>query len=105
MRKNSYLEKLRKQKEDEYGRATNRAIQVAKDTTLITLHSLFGFGPKRLKAFSDAFSDELLRWSHQVMDDGNVDQDLVYSLTKREEILREIMGEFYETYEERYRGL
>lgn len=102
MRRNAYLERLKKKRDDEQYQNTNRSIQVAKDTAIVTLHTLFGFGPKRLKAFSDTFDEELLRWAQAVQEDGKDDDDLVYSLTKREERLRDAMGEFYEPYEVRY---
>ena len=79
------------------------AIQQAKDMMLIAVGDAFGFGPDRAKRLSDAFDKAFTDYATLTLDDAKADKDIWYTKAKIDERLKEICGEHFVPWEERYK--
>ena len=79
------------------------AIQQAKDMMLIAAGDALGFGPDRAKRLSDAFDKAFTDYATLTLDDAKADKDIWYTKAKIDERLKEICGEYFSPWEERYK--
>ena len=79
------------------------AIQQAKDMMLIAVGDAFGFGPDRAKRLSDSFDKAFTDYATLTLDDAKADKDIWYTKAKIDERLKEICGEHFVPWEERYK--
>lgn len=77
-------------------------IQQCLDLAQITLHTEFGFGPERCKAFQRAFLSVLSEIVQLFLEDDRDDPELVYAKEKLDRALRAACGEETAPFDERY---
>lgn len=95
----AYARKIQQDKDDHYLAGLFSGRQEMGDIAAIVLHEEFGFGPERLKRFSEKVNEKI----HEVSTMGRQDTpDGEYSRAKFEAALREAYGEYYQPREERY---
>ena len=99
---NPYLAKQAARIAAERRNASMFAIQQAKDMMLIAVGDAFGFGPDRAKRLSDAFDKAFTDYATLTLDDAKADKDIWYTKAKIDERLKEICGEHFSPWEERY---
>lgn len=99
MRKNSFLARMEAQKEAEKLQVLRFTRQLITDMSVIALNNAFGFGAERLKKYTD----EMLRVYEQYADIWNADtKDTEYSRAALDAKLKQICGEYFLPWEERY---
>lgn len=79
------------------------ALQQGKDIALIAANEAFGFGPERLKRFSDAFDRIFTEYADMVLDDAKDDPDIAYAKAKIDQKLLSICGPYFDPWEDRYK--
>lgn len=99
MKRSSYLSRLAEQQ------AESRRVhtQMCLDAAMIAANEVFNMGPTRAKAFADAFSSALREIATMTVQDGKSDKQLWFTKTKLDERLKQICGENFQPWEERYR--
>lgn len=80
------------------------AIQQAKDMMLIAAGDAFGFGPERAKRLADAYDKAFMDYANMTLTDAKDDKQIWYTKGKIDDRLREICGEYFVPWEERYGG-
>lgn len=82
-----------------YGR---QRMQLCDDAAMIAANEVLGMGKGRAKAFHEAFVNAVNEIAQMVVDD---EDELVYSKTKLDKRIKEIVGEEnFVPYDERYGG-
>lgn len=79
--------------------------QQCKDVLLIAANRAFGFGPDRAKALGDAFDEAFNEYAEMTLEDAKTDREIWYTKAKVDDALREICGEHFQPWDERYLGL
>ncbi len=74
--------------------------QMCMDAAMIAANEVFGMGPKRAKAFADEFSKALTGIAQMGVEDT---PDMEYTKAKVDARLKEICGENFVPWDERYR--
>ena len=104
MKQSGFLAKIeaRHQRElEEVELATLRFTrQVMMDATCIALNEVCGFGPDRIKRVIDAVAENYSEFADLINNDTD-DQD--YSWTKLDKKLKQVCGEYFVPFEERYK--
>lgn len=77
-------------------------IQHSEDMAVIALNKAFGFGPKRLTQFINAYREVFLEWAVGALEDGKTDRDIEYTKGALDRELQRILGENFRPWEERY---
>lgn len=97
--KNAYARKLQIAMEAKAARREMTALQMAKDAALLAAAEVFRMGPGRVPAFSAAFDAALHDIAKMTVEDT---KDMEYTKTKLDQRLRQICGEHFVPWEERY---
>ena len=82
--------------------AESRAIhtQMCLDAAMIAANEVFNMGPSRAPAFSAAFSQALVEIAEMTVSDT---PDMEYTKTKLDQRLKQICGDNFQPWEERYK--
>lgn len=78
-------------------------VQQSKDMMLIAAHEAFGFGPERAKILADTFDEVFREYAIATLEDAKYDKEIWYTQDKLDQKLKEICGEHFVPWEERYR--
>ena len=97
--KNAYAKKLQAVMDTRLARQQMIDMQMAKDAALIAAAEVFHMGPGRVPAFSAAFDQALHDIAAMTVEDT---KDMEYTKTKLDQRLRQICGEHFVPWEERY---
>ena len=97
------LAKIEARHQVELMRARLFAIQQSKDMMLISVGDEFGFGPDRAKRLSEAFDETFTKYAELTISDAKADKEIWYTKAKVDERLRQICGEHFVCWEDRYR--
>lgn len=97
--KNAYARKLRAATEAVAARQQMTALQMAKDAAFLAAAEVFHMGPGRVPAFSAAFDAALHDIAKMTVEDT---KDMEYTKTKLDQRLRQICGEHFVPWGERY---
>lgn len=97
--KNAYARKLQIAMEAKAARREMTALQMAKDAALLAAAEVFHMGPGRVPAYSAAFDAALHDIAKMTVEDT---KDMEYTKTKLDQRLRQICGEHFVPWEERY---
>ena len=97
--KNAYARKLRAARSAMAARQQMAALQMAKDAALIAAAEVFHMGPGRTPAYSAAFDQAIHDIAAMTVEDT---KDMEYTKTKLDQRLRQICGEHFVPWEERY---
>lgn len=103
MAKNDFLARIRREQAVAMYNARLFTIQLCKDIMLIAANDEFGFGRDRLKRLSDAFDAVMMENAEMVLEDSKSDQELWYSKEKLDQRLKELCGDDFVEWEERYK--
>lgn len=98
-RRNAYLASV------QAGIAASRHIhtQMCMDAAMIAANEVFNMGPTRCKDFADAFSEALCSIAETTVEDAKSDKQLWYTKQKLDERIRQICGDHFLPWEERYK--
>ena len=97
--KNAYAKKLQAVMDTRLARQQMIDMQMAKDAALIAAAEVFHMGPGRVPAFSAAFDAALHDIAKMTVEDT---KDMEYTKTKLDQRLRQICGEHFIPWGERY---
>lgn len=97
--KNAYAKKLQAVMDTRLARQQMIDMQMAKDAALIAAAEVFHMGPGRTPAYSAAFDQALHDIAAMTVEDT---KDMEYTKTKLDQRLRQICGEHFVPWEERY---
>lgn len=100
MKRSGYLQRL--QIDVNRQLAESRAIhtQMCLDAAVIAANEVFNMGPSRAPAFSAAFSQALVEIAEMTVSDT---PDMEYTKTKLDQRLKQICGDNFQPWEERYK--
>lgn len=101
-KKNAFLAKMDAKKEQELAFMRRFTLQKCKDMMLIAAHEAFGFGPDRAKVLGDMFDKVFLEYAQMTIAYSRDDKDLWFTKDKVDAKLREVCGENFYPWEERY---
>lgn len=101
-KKNAFLTKLESKQEQELAFMRRFTLQQCKDIMLISAHEAFGFGPDRAKVLGDMFDKVFAEYAEMTIADSKDDKELWYTKTKMDAKLKEVCGENFSPWEERY---
>jgi len=98
---------LQMQREKEAARISQLKFtkQQCEDIAIIVLAESFGFGEKRAAEFREAFRKEFKEQVGKAIRDGKDDPEIVYTMGKIDEKLRQVLGSGFEEQEDRYEFL
>lgn len=99
---NAYLarQKMRHDMDMRYQREFT--IQQCGDMMLIALNDAFGFGADRLHKMEEVYSDVFREYAEMAIADGRDDPSIEYTRAKLDAKLKQIMGEYFRPWEDRY---
>ena len=101
-KKNSFLAKMEAKQEQELAFMRRFTMQQCKDMMLIAAHEAFGFGPDRAKVLGDTFDKVFLEYAQMTIADSRDDKELWYTKEKVDTKLKEVCGENFSPWQERY---
>lgn len=101
-KQNAYLAKLQAQKEAEIAAHRKFTINWCADAAILAANEVFQRRGKKLAEFRDVY----MRYAHEIaemtMDDAKADKSLEYTKYKLDERLKDLLGEDFKTWDERY---
>lgn len=98
-KKNAYLERIELAREAGFMVGQKFVRQLCMDLSAIVLNREFGFGAERIKRYNDAMSAMYGEYA----DTWNKDsKDVMYAKSTMDRALRQIWGERFQTWDERY---
>ena len=77
-------------------------IQQCTDMLLIAANEAFGFGEDRLVKLLEAYQRVFEDYAEMAIEDGRADPDIEYTREKVDRKLRQILGDHFRPWEERY---
>jgi len=102
MAKNSYLARMQAQKAADISFHRKFTMQWCADAAILAANEVFQRKGKKVVEFHNAF----VRYSHEIakmtLDDAKYDKTIEYTKAKLDERLKEILGEDFQPWEERY---
>lgn len=105
-KKSGLMNKLEHQYRAEFYAQRNMYAHISRqmylDAALIAAHKVFGIGPKRAKLFAEEFIKAMNEIAERIVEDSKDDKDFVYTRAKIDELLKQICGENFASWEERY---
>lgn len=102
MKKNNFLSRIEHEKQIALEMRTRFTLQMSIDAALIAASEVFGLGEKRAKVFMDKFADVYNKMAHMALEDARCDKEIAYTKAKVDERLKEICGDNFCPWEERY---
>lgn len=76
--------------------------QLCCDVMLIAANAEFGFGPERLKKLHDTYEAAYDEYADLIRSDAQYDKGLEYAKGKIDLKLKQILGDYFESWEQRY---
>ena len=102
MKRSGYLQRIQCDVNRQLSESRSIHTQMCLDAAMIAANEVFNMGPSRAKAFADAFSSALREIATMTVQDGKSDKQLWFTKTKLDERLKQICGENFQPWEERY---
>lgn len=87
----------------QYQRKQKILVQMCCDAALIAVNDIFGAGPVRAKRFLTAMENNVDEISTMILDAAKDDPDIVYAKAKLDERLKQICGDEFKEWDERYK--
>lgn len=103
MGKSGFLDKLKAQQAVRERELRRFTLQQSHDLAIIALHKEFGFGPERIKRFSDKCLEVWNEYADIANADADSDKSMDYTHEKLDRALKEACGDYFVEWEERYR--
>lgn len=101
MKHSGYLERMQLKKAVDMRRDRRLTMQQCHDMACIALHLEFGFGPERIKRFSDRVLEVWNTYADTAIAD--TDKEMVETHAKIDRVLKEACGDNFIPWEERYK--
>lgn len=99
---NPMLAKIQAKHEQELAFFRTFTIQQCVDMMMVAAHDTFGFGADRLDKLESAFYDVFKEYAQMTISDAKYDKEIAYTKGKMDAKLKQIMGEYFTPWEERY---
>ena len=103
MKPSGYLQRVRRDVDRQLAESRHICIQMCLHAALIAANEVLQLGPGRAKAFCDAFSATLSEIAAMTVADGRTDRELWHTKDMIDRRIRQICGENFQPWEERYR--
>lgn len=100
---NPMLAKLEARHYAELSAARIFAVQQCRDMLAIAANEAFGFGQDRVKLLLDTFDQVFTEYAEMTLQDAKTDKEIWYAKEKLDARLREICGEHFSPWDERYK--
>lgn len=101
-KQNAFLAKMEAMAEARCRAERRFTLQQCADMLLIAANEEFGFGPDRLRRLLTAYQTAWNEYASMVIEDSDSDRSIEYTRAKTDEKLRQICGEWFQPWEERY---
>lgn len=88
----------------EFHRKMDILLQMCCDSALIAANDVFGAGPVRAKRFQDVFQRTVNEIAKMTVDGAKDDEEIVYVKDKLDQRLKQICGDEFRPWEERYQN-
>ena len=102
-KQNHMLAKLDARHQAELSAARIFAVQQCRDMLVIAANEAFGFGPDRVKLLLHTFDKVFTEYAEMTIQDAKTDKEIWYEKDKLDARLREICGEHFAPWDERYK--
>ena len=102
MKKSGFLERVAAERKAALEIRTRFTVQMSIDAALIAAAEVFGLGEKRAKQYMDKFAEVYNSMAKMALDDAKSDKEIAYTKAKVDERLKEICGQYFCPWEERY---
>lgn len=102
MPKNDFLRKVQAQKELEIQRHRQFTIQWCADAAILAANEVFQRKGEKLVEFNNAFAKYAKMIAEMTLDDAKDDKSIVYTKEKVDGRLKELLGDDFVPWEERY---
>ena len=103
MKRSGYLQRVQNDVNRQLAESRSIHTQMCLDAAMIAANEVFNMGPIRAKAFADAFSFALTEIATMTISDGKTDKELWFTKSKLDERLKQICGDNFQPWEERYK--
>ena len=103
MKKNSFIQRIQAQKEDEIQRHRAFTIQWCADAAILAANEVFQRKGEKLVEFNNAFAQYATMIAEMTLDDAKGDKSIVYTKEKVDGRLKELIGDAFIPWDERYR--
>ena len=103
MPKNDFLRKMQAQKELEIQRQRLFSFQWCADAAILAANDVFQRKGEKLVEFHKAFDEYARMIAQMTLDDAKADKSIVYTKEKLDGRLKELLGDDFVPWEERYR--
>lgn len=103
MKRSGYLQRVRQDVNRQLMESRSIHTQMCLDAAMIAANEVLQLGPGRAKAFCDAFSTAITEIATMTVADGKTDRELWHTKDALDQRLRQICGEHFQPWEERYR--
>lgn len=100
MRQSGYLQRVRQDVNRQLSESRSIHTQMCLDAAMIAANEVFNMGPSRAEAFCNAFSDALVSIALMTVSDT---PDMEYTKAKLDQRLKQICGDKFQPWEERYK--
>lgn len=87
----------------QYQRKQKILVQMCCDAAVIAANDVFCAGPVRVKRFISAMASSMNEISTMILDAAKDDPDIVYAKAKLDERLKQICGDEFKEWDERYK--
>lgn len=99
---NPMLAKIQAKHEQEKAFMRTFTIQQCVDMMMIAANEEYGLGPERLQRLEETFYEVFREYAKMTLDDAKDDKTIEYTKDKLDRKLRQICGEYFKPWEERY---
>lgn len=101
-KKNPMLAQIEARHQAELRASRLFTVQQSKDMMLLAANRAFGFGPERAKQLADAFDAVWREFALLTVEDAEHDREIWYAKDKLDAALRDVCGDHFVPWEERY---
>ena len=99
---NPMLAKIQARHEAEKSWLRMFTVQQCVDMMTIAANEEYGLGPERLKRLEETFYEVFKEYAKMTLEDAKDDKAIEYTKTKLDRKLKEITGDYFKPWEERY---
>ena len=99
MKKSGYLQRVQQNVNRQLMESRSIHTQMCLDAAMIAANDIFNMGPSRVEAFCNAFNEALTSIATMTINDT---RDMEYTKTKLDQRLKQICGDKFQPWEERY---
>lgn len=102
-KQSAFMQKLAREQRAAVRDARWFTMQQSLDMAMIALNEGFGFGEERLARFVEVYRRVWTEYAEATLKDAQDDSDIEYTRAKIDEKLKDICGDFFQPWDERYK--